>query len=35
VRDAIARLDEIERSLEKVGVEAASAHQLLQHVHLI
>jgi hypothetical protein len=35
VREAIARLTEMERSLEEVGVEAASVHQLLQHVHLI
>jgi hypothetical protein len=35
VREAIARLAELERSLGDVGVEAASVHQLLQHVHLI
>jgi hypothetical protein len=35
VREATARLTELERSLAEVGVEAASVHQLLQHVHLI
>jgi hypothetical protein len=35
VRGAIARLSEFERSLEGVGAEAASVHQVLQHVHLI
>jgi hypothetical protein len=35
VMAAIARLTELERSLGEVGVEAASAHQLLQHIHLI
>jgi len=35
VRDAIVRLTELERPLGEVGVEAASVHQLLQHVHLI
>jgi hypothetical protein len=34
-REAIARLIELEGSLEGVGVEAASVHQLLQHVHLM
>jgi hypothetical protein len=34
-REAIARLTELESSLEEVGVEAASVHQLLQHVHLV
>ena len=32
---AIAHLTELERSLGEVAVEAASAHQLLQHIHLI
>ena len=32
---AIARLTELERSLGEVGAEAAAAHQLLQHIHLI
>ena len=35
VPEAIARLTELERSFGKVGVEAASVHQLLQHIHLI
>jgi hypothetical protein len=35
VREAIARLTGLERSLGEVGVEAASVHQLLQKVHLI
>jgi hypothetical protein len=35
VPEAIARLTELERSLGEVGVEAASVHQLLQHVRLI
>lgn len=35
VREAVARLAELESSLQEVGVEAASVHQLLQHVHLI
>jgi hypothetical protein len=35
VPEAIARLVELERSLGQVGVEAASVHQLLQHVRLI
>jgi hypothetical protein len=35
VREAIARLAEIARSLRELGVEAASVHQQLQHVHLI
>jgi hypothetical protein len=35
VSEAIARLTELQRSLEEVGVEAASAHQMLQHIHLI
>jgi hypothetical protein len=35
VTDAIARLTELERSLGVLGTEAASVHQLLQHVHLI
>jgi hypothetical protein len=34
-RVEIARLTEMERSLEEVGVEVALVHQLLQHVHLI
>ena len=35
VTEAIARLTELQRSLGEVGIEAASVHQLLQHVHLI
>jgi hypothetical protein len=35
VGEAMARLTELERSLEEVGVEAASVHQLLQHLHLM
>jgi hypothetical protein len=35
VRDAIARLTELEHSLAEVGVQAASVHQQLQHVRLI
>jgi hypothetical protein len=35
VREAGARLAELERSLGEVGVEAASVHQLLQHVRLV
>jgi hypothetical protein len=35
VRQAIARLAGVERSLGEVGVEAASVHQLLQHLRLI
>lgn len=35
VREAIARLAEVARSLKEVAVEAASVHQQLQHVHLI
>ena len=35
VAEAIARLNELERSLSEVGVQSASVHQLLQHVHLI
>ena len=35
VREAIARVAAFERSLGDVGVEAASVHQLLQHVHLV
>ncbi len=35
VTDAIARLAEMERSLEAAGIEAAGVHQLLQHLHLI
>ncbi len=35
VHAAVAQLTELERSLEDVGVQAASVHQLLQHVHLI
>jgi hypothetical protein len=35
VREAVARLTELERSLGEVGMEAASVHQLLQHVHLL
>jgi hypothetical protein len=34
-REAIARLTELERSVEGVGLEAASVHQLLQPVHLV
>ena len=33
-QDAIVRLAEVERSLGTVGAEAASVHQLLQHLHL-
>jgi hypothetical protein len=35
VAAAIARLTELEHSLGDVGVEDASAHHLLQHIHLI
>jgi hypothetical protein len=35
VREAIARLAELERSLGEVGVEATSVHQLRQHGRLI
>jgi hypothetical protein len=35
VREAIARLTTLEGSLGEVGIEAASVHQLLQHVRLI
>jgi hypothetical protein len=35
VREAIARLTDVERSLGDVGIEAASVHQLLQRIHLI
>jgi hypothetical protein len=35
VREAIARLPKLERSLGEVGVEAASVHQLLQRARLI
>jgi hypothetical protein len=35
VDEVIARFAELERSIEKVGVEAASVHQQLQHVHVI
>jgi hypothetical protein len=35
VTEAIARLAEMERSLTAVGIDAASVHQLLQHVHVI
>jgi len=35
VREAIARLVELEHSLGEVGFEAASVHQQLQHLHLI
>ena len=35
VAEAIARLNELERSLSEVAVQSASVHQLLQHVHLI
>jgi hypothetical protein len=35
VRDAIERLIEVEGALKRVGLEAASAHQQLQHEHLI
>jgi hypothetical protein len=35
VRKAIARLSELELSLEEVAVEAATVHQLLEHVHLV
>lgn len=34
-REAIARLIGLERSIREVGAEAASVHQLLQHVHLV
>jgi hypothetical protein len=34
-RELITRITELERLIGKVGVEAASVHQLLQHVHLI
>ena len=33
--EAITRLTEMERSLEAVGIEAASVHQVRHHVHLI
>ena len=32
---AVARLTDLQRSLGEVGAEAAAAHQLLQHIHLI
>jgi hypothetical protein len=35
LRDAVARVAELECSLGAVGAEAACVHQLLQHVHLI
>jgi hypothetical protein len=35
VPEAIGRLAELEGSLGDLAVEAASVHQLLQHVHLI
>jgi hypothetical protein len=35
VRDAIARLYELESSLAEVGAKAAAVHQQLQHVHVI
>jgi hypothetical protein len=35
VAEAIARLNELERSLSEVAVQSASVHQLLQHVHVI
>ncbi len=35
VQEAIARLIELEHSLGEVGLEAASVHQLLQHLQLI
>jgi hypothetical protein len=35
VREAVARLTALERSISEVGIEAASVHQLLQSVHLI
>jgi len=35
VRDAQTRVAELERSLGDVGAEAATVHQVLQHVHLI
>ncbi len=35
VAEAIAHLNELERSLSEVAVQSASVHQLLQHVHLI
>ena len=35
VAEAIARLNELERSLSDVAGRSASVHQLLQHVHLI
>jgi hypothetical protein len=34
-QEAIARLAELERSIEEVGIEAASVHQQLQHVRMI
>lgn len=35
VREAIERLEHTEASLRSVGIEAASTHQLLQHLRLI
>jgi hypothetical protein len=35
VREAVARLSELESSLAEVGAKAAAVHQQLQHVHLI
>src|ERR1700727_1277586 len=35
LRQAIAHLTELESALGKVSLEAASVHQLLQHLHLI
>jgi hypothetical protein len=35
IPEAITRLAQLERSLGEVGAEAASVHQLLQHVRLI
>jgi hypothetical protein len=35
VPEALARVRELERSLAEVAAEAASAHRLLQHLHLI
>jgi hypothetical protein len=33
--DAVQRLMEVESALKRVGLEAATVHQLLQHEHLI
>jgi hypothetical protein len=35
VREAIERLERTEAAFKKVGIEAASTHQLLQHLRLI